>query len=68
MICNVPHFGLAQDLNEDVYVMPTEQELPIKWMAPEAVMYNRFTASSTCSHLVLSLMKLSLMGRLHTLA
>ena len=46
MTCKVAHFGLAQDLTENIYDMPIDQKLPIKWMAPEAAMYDRFTSKS----------------------
>ena len=45
-ICKVANFRLARVVDENVYKAPTEEELLIKWTAPEATMYNRFTIKS----------------------
>ena len=43
MICKVADFGLARVIDEDIYEAHTGAKFPIKWTAPEAAMYNRFT-------------------------
>ena len=46
MMCKVGSFGLACVINEDIYVEMTGAKFPIKWTAPEAVLYKRFTIKS----------------------
>ena len=46
LICKVADFGLACVIDEDIYEAHTGAKLPIKWTAPEAAMYNRFTIKS----------------------
>ena len=46
MICKVADFGLARVIDEDVYGSHVGAKFPIKWTAPEAAMYNRFTIKS----------------------
>ena len=46
LICKVAGFRLARVYNEDIYEVCTEAKFPIKWTAPEAVMYSRFTIKS----------------------
>ena len=46
MICKVADFGLARIIDEDVYEAHTGAKFPIKWTAPEAALYNRFTIKS----------------------
>ena len=46
MICKVADFGLARVIDEDIYEAHTGAKFPIKWTAPEAAMYNRFTIKS----------------------
>ena len=46
LICKVANFGLAHVINEDIYEEHTRAKFPIKWTAPEAAMYNRFTIKS----------------------
>ena len=43
LICKVADFGLARVIDEDIYEAHTGAKFPIKWTAPEAAMYNRFT-------------------------
>lgn len=45
-ICKVADFGLARLIDEDVYEAHTGAKFPIKWTAPEAALYNRFTVKS----------------------
>ena len=46
MICKVADFGLARVIDEDIYEAHTGAKFPIKWTAPEAAMYSRFTIKS----------------------
>ncbi|XP_072173224.1 inactive tyrosine-protein kinase transmembrane receptor ROR1-like [Diadema setosum] len=43
----ITDFGLARDIySGDYYRMPSQAVLPIRWMAPEAIMFGRFTVES----------------------
>lgn len=40
-------FGLTRDVYEDdMYIMQDKQLLPVKWMAPESLLYGQFTLES----------------------
>ena len=46
-VCKISDFGLGRALNEnDYYAANTGGMLPLRWMAPEAVLYARFTVQS----------------------
>ena len=45
-ICKVADFGLARLIVDDEYVAREGARFPIKWTAPEAALYNRFTIKS----------------------
>ena len=45
-ICKVADFGLARFIKEEIYEAYIGAKFPIKWTAPEAAMYNRFTTKS----------------------
>ena len=46
LICKVADFGLARVIDEDVYEAYTGAKFPIRWTAPEAAVYSRFTIKS----------------------
>ena len=46
LICKVANFEMAREIDEDIYEAHTGQRFPIKWTAPEAAWYNRFTIKS----------------------
>jgi fyn-related kinase len=46
LICKVADFGLARVISEEIYEAHTGAKFPIKWTAPEAILYNRFTIKS----------------------
>ena len=46
LICKVADFGLTRVIDEDIYEAHTGAKFPIKWTAPEAAMYSRFTIRS----------------------
>ena len=39
-------FGMSHDMGKDYYYKPKGGMIPVKWTAPEAVMYNRYTTKS----------------------
>ncbi|NXX68203.1 FRK kinase, partial [Spizella passerina] len=45
-VYKVADFGLARVENEKIYEARTETKLPVKWTAPEAIRYNRFSIKS----------------------
>jgi fyn-related kinase len=45
-IVKITDFGLARAIPNDLYVAKVGAELPIKWMAPEALKFNLFTMKS----------------------
>ena len=45
MVCKVADYTMTMAIHEDIY-SPTEAGFPIKWTAPEAVLYNRFSIKS----------------------
>ena len=46
LICKVANFSLACRIGEDIYQANTGELYPVKWTAPEAAMYGRFTIKS----------------------
>ena len=42
-ICKVADFGLARVIKEDIYNPRDGTKFPIKWTAPEAALYNKFS-------------------------
>ena len=46
MICKVSDFQQAKVLEDDIYEAPEGSKFPIKWIAPEAALYNRFSIKS----------------------
>ena len=45
--CTSTDFGLAKDLySSDYYQVEGERKLPVRWMAPEALLQGRFTIES----------------------
>lgn len=46
LVCKVADFGLARLIDEDIYEAHHGAKFPIKWTAPEAILYNRFTIKS----------------------
>lgn len=48
-VCKVADFGLARVFkveNENIYEARYETKLPVKWTAPEAIRYNKFSVKS----------------------
>eukprot|EP01137_Pigoraptor_chileana_P037741 Opistho-2@35313 len=44
--CKVADFGLARIITDDEYTPQEGTKFPIKWTAPEAALYNKFTIKS----------------------
>ena len=44
--CKVADFGLTGIIKKDIYNPKDITKFPIKWMAPEAALYNQFTTKS----------------------
>uniref|UniRef100_A0A8B9FIC8 Tyrosine-protein kinase n=1 Tax=Amazona collaria TaxID=241587 RepID=A0A8B9FIC8_9PSIT len=45
-VYKVADFGLARMENENIYEARPETKLPVKWTAPEAIRYNKFSVKS----------------------
>ena len=45
-MCKVADFGLARLIKEDIYKVHAAAKFPIKWTAPEAILYNHFSIKS----------------------
>ncbi|XP_059836635.1 tyrosine-protein kinase Srms-like isoform X2 [Hypanus sabinus] len=46
LVCKVADFGLMRLIRDDVYNIRAETKLPIKWTAPEAANYQRYSVKS----------------------
>ena len=63
LICKVADVGLARVIDEDIYEAHTGAKFPIKWTAPEAAMYSRFTIKSDVWSFGILLYELMTYGR-----
>lgn len=45
-IVKIADFGLARIIEEEEYIAKQGAKFPIKWTAPEAIMFNKFTSKS----------------------
>ena len=45
-ICKIADFGMARDLDCDYYVARTGGKIPVRWTAPEAFTYNKYSIMS----------------------
>ncbi|CAI8039731.1 Ephrin type-A receptor 8 (Fragment) [Geodia barretti] len=47
LVCKIGDFGMARNLMDDSYYKSTEiRPLPVKWMAPEALLYRQYSSAS----------------------
>jgi serine/threonine protein kinase len=46
LTCKIGDFGLSRDLAESQYYMTHGGRIPIRWTAPEAVMYRKYSTAS----------------------
>jgi fyn-related kinase len=60
----VADFGLARVIDEDIYEAQTGAKFPIKWTAPEAALYNRFSIKSDVWSFGVMLTELVTYGRI----
>ncbi|XP_062503039.1 ephrin type-A receptor 4a-like isoform X2 [Corticium candelabrum] len=44
--CKIGDFGLSRDLSDSEYYITNGGKIPIRWTAPEAVMYRKYSAAS----------------------
>ena len=64
MICKVSDFHLSTVLEDDIYEPPEGFKYPIKWTAPEAALYNRFSIKSDIWSFGIVLWEITSYGRL----
>ncbi|XP_061418424.1 tyrosine-protein kinase SRK2-like [Lethenteron reissneri] len=63
-VCKVADFGLARIIKEDEYEGKAGAKVPIKWTAPEAVNYHRFSVKSDVWSFGILLYELITYGRM----
>eukprot|EP00117_Sycon_ciliatum_P003387 scpid88513/ scgid8203/ Tyrosine-protein kinase Src42A; Tyrosine-protein kinase Src41 len=64
LICKVADFGLARVIDEDVYQAHVGAKFPIKWTAPEAALFSKFSIKSDVWSFGVLLMELITFGRM----
>ena len=42
----IADFGMSHDMDEDYYYKPKGGMIPVKWTAPEAILYRKYTTKS----------------------
>ena len=45
-ICKVADFGMSRDLADENYYVSRSDMIPVKWTAPEAILYKKFSTAS----------------------
>ncbi|XP_053704748.1 proto-oncogene tyrosine-protein kinase Src isoform X1 [Synchiropus splendidus] len=63
MVCKVADFGLARLIEDNEYTARQGAKFPIKWTAPEAALYGRFTIKSDVWSFGILLTELATKGR-----
>ncbi|XP_041701576.1 proto-oncogene tyrosine-protein kinase Src isoform X3 [Coregonus clupeaformis] len=63
MVCKVADFGLARLIEDNEYTARQGAKFPIKWTAPEAALYGRFTIKSDVWSFGVLLTELATKGR-----
>ena len=46
MTLQLADFGMSRDMDEDYYYKPKGGMIPVKWTAPEAILYRKYTTKS----------------------
>eukprot|EP00079_Xenopus_tropicalis_P013625 XP_002942431.1 PREDICTED: tyrosine-protein kinase Srms [Xenopus tropicalis] len=46
LVCKVADFGLARILKDDLYLMHSSKNVPVKWTAPEALTHGKYSTKS----------------------
>ena len=64
LICKVANFSLARATDKGVFVGTIDEQLAIKWTAPEALMYRHFTSKSDVWSFSILLYELLTYGRI----
>uniref|UniRef100_A0A1A7Z0J2 Tyrosine-protein kinase n=1 Tax=Iconisemion striatum TaxID=60296 RepID=A0A1A7Z0J2_9TELE len=63
LICKIADFGLARLIEDNEYTARQGAKFPIKWTAPEAALYGRFTIKSDVWSFGIVLVELATKGR-----
>lgn len=63
LVCKVADFGLARLIEDNEYTARQGAKFPIKWTAPEAALYGRFTIKSDVWSFGILLTELATKGR-----
>ncbi|KAM4737741.1 proto-oncogene tyrosine-protein kinase Src isoform 1-T1 [Anableps anableps] len=63
LVCKVADFGLARLIEDNEYTARQGAKFPIKWTAPEAALYGRFTIKSDVWSFGVLLVELATKGR-----
>lgn len=63
LVCKVADFGLARLIEDNEYTARQGAKFPIKWTAPEAALYGRFTIKSDVWSFGILLTELTTKGR-----
>uniref|UniRef100_A0A1X7UUU1 Protein kinase domain-containing protein n=1 Tax=Amphimedon queenslandica TaxID=400682 RepID=A0A1X7UUU1_AMPQE len=45
-ICKIADFGMSRDLKDESYYISQSKKIPIKWTAPEALHYKKYSSAS----------------------
>ncbi|XP_065899838.1 uncharacterized protein [Dysidea avara] len=45
-VCKIADFGMARDVSDDTYYVSTGGKIPLKWTAPEAIFYKKYSTQS----------------------
>ncbi|XP_065899854.1 ephrin type-A receptor 4a-like [Dysidea avara] len=45
-VCKIADFGMARDMSNDTYYASTGGKIPLKWTAPEAILYKKYSTQS----------------------
>uniref|UniRef100_A0A1X7SVY7 Protein kinase domain-containing protein n=1 Tax=Amphimedon queenslandica TaxID=400682 RepID=A0A1X7SVY7_AMPQE len=45
-ICKIADFGMSRDLKDESYYISQAKKIPIKWTAPEALHYKKYSSAS----------------------
>ena len=46
MSTQVSDFGMSRDLSDDTYYVSHGGKIPVKWTAPEAILYKKYSTAS----------------------
>ena len=46
LVSQIGDFGMARDLMDDTYYKSSGGQIPVKWTAPEALLYKKYSTAS----------------------